>query len=171
MWLPDAFPRRLAALMACLLLAGCFRPMYGSIDNGASPVLQELSRVTIEPIDERVGQQVRNELVYAFSAGGEAADAPYKLVVTLKHSIQEGVIQPTGEAVTKTYELRADFTLIDVATGKVLYGGSTLARAAFDRTTQIFANQRAEIDAEDRAAKVVADNVKTRIAAYFATRS
>lgn len=170
MWWPDALPRRLAALFACLLLAGCFRPMYASLDDGTSPVIQELARINVAPIPERVGQQVRNELIYAFSAG-EAPDAPYKLVVTLKSNISEGVIQPTGEAVTKNYELRANFTLIRVETGEVLYGGSALARAAFDRTTQLFANQRAERDAEDRAAKSVAENIKTRIAAYFAAHA
>jgi LPS-assembly lipoprotein len=168
MWSPDARVRLLAVLAISLPLAGCFKPMYGSLD-GAPPVIDELARVNVAPIEERVGQQVRNELVYAFSAG-EAADAPYKLVVTLKHHIEDSVIQPTGEAVTKNYELRANFTLIEVESGKVLYGGSTLSRAAFDRTAQLFANQRAERDAEDRAARTVAENVKTRIAAYLASR-
>jgi len=168
MWSPKALIRLIAVLALSLPLAGCFKPMYASLD-GASPVIEELSRVNVAPIDERVGQRVRNELVYAFS-GGEASDAPYKLVVTLTHHIEDAVIQPTGEAVTKTFELRANFTLIEVESGQVLYGGSTLSRAAFDRTTQLFANQRAERDAEDRAARVVAETVKTRVAAYFASR-
>lgn len=170
MLLPDAVFARCAALAACLLLAGCFQPMYGSLEDGSSPVITELSRINVAPISGRVGQRVRNELIYAFSAG-EATDAPYKLVVTLKEGTEETVLQRTGEAVTKTYELRANFTLIDVETGKVLHGGSSASRASYDRTTQLFANQRAEVDAEDRAARVVAENVKTRIAAYFASRT
>jgi LPS-assembly lipoprotein len=170
MWLPDAVFARFAALAACLLLAGCFKPMYGSIENGSSPVIEELSRVNVAPIPGRVGQRVRNELLYAFSAG-DATDTLYKLVVTLKEGTEGTVLQRTGEAVTETYELRANFTLIDVETGKVLHGGSSVSRASYDRTTQLFANQRAALDAEDRAAKVVAENVKTRIAAYFASRS
>jgi LPS-assembly lipoprotein len=164
-----ALIRLVAVLALSLPLAGCFKPMYASLDDGASPVIEELSRVNVAPIGERVGQRVRNELIYSFS-GGEAADLPYKLVVTLKHHVEDSVIQPTGEAITKTYELRANFTLIEVENGKVLYGGSTLSRAAFDRTTQLFANQRAELDAEERAARTVAENVKTRVAAYFASR-
>lgn len=169
MWLPDRGVRLLAALAVSLPLAGCFRPMYASLEEGSSPVIEALSRIAVAPIEGRVGQRVRNELIYAFAAG-EAADAPYRLVVTVKGGTEGTVLRTTGEAVTKIYELRANFTLIEAASGSVLYGGSATSRAAFDRTTQLFANQRAEIDAENRAAKAVAENVKTRIAAYFASR-
>lgn len=169
MWLPDALIRPLLMLAVSLALTGCFRPMYASLDDGSSPVIEELSRINVAPIEGRVGQQVRNELLYAFSPGA-ATDAPYKLVVTLKGSTEDTVLQRTGEAVTKIYELRANFTLIEPASGKVLYGGSSMSRASYDRTTQLFANQRSALDAEDRAAKVIAENVKTRIAVYFASR-
>ena len=169
MWLPDALIRRFVALAACLLLAGCFRPMYASLD-GTSAVIAELTRIDVPPINGHVGQRVRNELLYAFSAR-QASEAPYKLSVTVKESTEETALQKTGEALTKIYELRANFTLIEVKSGQVLYGGSAVSRASFDRTTQLFANQRAALDAENRTARVVSENIKTRIAAYFAARS
>jgi len=175
MWLPDALTRPLVVLALSLALTGCFRPMYASQD-GAPALTDELARISIDRVsmaqtdEERVSQRVRNELLYLFSAG-EATDAPYNLVVTLTQQIEDAAVQPTGEAVTRMYELRASFALIDVANGGVLYGGAAVSRAAHDRSTHLFANQRALLDAENRAAKTIAGIIKTRVAAYMASRA
>jgi LPS-assembly lipoprotein len=47
--------------------------------------------------------------------------------------------------------------------------GSSYGRAAFDRVESIFANVRAKQDAEDRAATTVANDLKTRLAAFLST--
>lgn len=167
MWSPRALAR-LVAILALAALAGCFRPMYGQIGDGPA-VIDELARITIAPIEGRVGQKVRNELVYAFSAGA-ADDAPYSLAISLRETTEDMMLRRTSDPITTIYDLRANFTLIDVASGKVLHGGSAVARASYDRGTQIFANERALLNAQNRAAKVIADNVKTRVAAYFAAR-
>lgn len=159
---------RIAAMLSLLLLAGCFRPMYGTL-QGQPSTLDALAQVDVAPIEGRVGQKVRNELLYAFS-GGEAERAPYKLAITLIGDEDDLFLRRTTEARASVYELRANYTLIDVTSGTVINGGSSLARASYDRSTQIFANERALIDAENRAAKAVAADLKTRIAAFFAAR-
>lgn len=168
MWSSRAPAARLAAILALLALAGCFRPMYGSVD-GRPAVTDELGRIAIAPLEGRVGQRVRNELLYAFSAG-EGGEAPYRLAVSLRETSEDMMLRRSGEAVTTIFELRANFTLIEAASGRVLHGGTASARAPYDRSAQIFANERARLDAENRAARTVADQVKTRIAAYFAAR-
>ena len=47
--------------------------------------------------------------------------------------------------------------------------GTTFARASYAASLQRFANIRAQRDAEDRAAKVLAEQIRTRIAGYLAT--
>ena len=48
---------------------------------------------------------------------------------------------------------------------KVLLTGASYGRAGFERFQQIYSNVRARDDAENRAAKTIADDLKTRVAA------
>lgn len=167
MWLPDLPLRRLAAVLLMLGLGGCFRPMYGEMSGGPA-VVDQLSRIDVQIADGRVGQSLRNELLYAFNGGADAAGSGYRLTVSIGQSTEDVILQRSGEAGTTFYELRANFTLIDANTGRVLHGGTAVSRTSFDRTTQIFANQRAALDAENRAVKVIARSIRTRVAGYFA---
>ena len=56
-----------------------------------------------------------------------------------------------------------------LATGKVVMRGGTFARVSseYPGQQQRFARVRARLDAENRAAKVIAENVRTRVASYF----
>jgi LPS-assembly lipoprotein len=59
--------------------------------------------------------------------------------------------------------------LTEIATGKVVVTGTTFARVSYDipGQQQRFARQRGLRDAESRAAKVIADNIRSRLASYF----
>jgi len=46
-----------------------------------------------------------------------------------------------------------------------------LARVSIDATQQRFANVRAVRDAENRAAKVAAEQIRSRLASFFLTRT
>ena len=61
------------------------------------------------------------------------------------------------------------FTLTELATGKVVLNGRTFSRVSSDYPgqQQRFARVRARLDAEDRAAKVIAENIRTRLASFF----
>ena len=116
----DTPVRKLVAIVSLALLAGCFRPMYGE-HTGSTPVLQELSGIDVQPIGGRVGQQIRNELLYAFQPNA-VAGTPYKLSVTLKQSAEAIILRRSGEAEKSILELRANFALIETATGKDVAG-------------------------------------------------
>ena len=68
------------------------------------------------------------------------------------------------------FGLNATYTLVEVASGKTVVTGSTFARVSIDNPgqQQRFANARGQRDAENRAAKVISDNIKSRLASYFA---
>ena len=46
--------------------------------------------------------------------------------------------------------------------------GRSYGRAGFERVTSVFANVRAREDAENRAAKTVGEELRTRLLAYLA---
>jgi len=160
----------LLALGAAVALAGCgIRPLYAPTAAGTT-ASAALAAVSIAPLDTRVGQVLRNELIFGFTGGGPAATPAYGLRLVLTSQESELVIEqieniPEANLVALT----VTYTLTELATGDVLLTGATFANASFDYSTQRFANIRAERDAEDRAARRLASNILSRVATYFAT--
>lgn len=175
---PD-FPRRAAlrgvAAGAALLLAASLgacnvRPMYGELSTGAT-VMDDLKAIDIEQADDRIEQKVRNELIFAFTGGGYASDPRYRLRIILTRLEGDlGVEEFNDVPAAYMMHVSANFYLLDKETGRQLMTGKSFANTSYDFSTQRFANVRAKRDAEDRAAKVIADDIRTRIASYFAQR-
>lgn len=156
-----------AVLLAAPLLAGCqFQPLYGTSQSGQD-LASVMKSVEISKIPGRVGQVVRNELIFGTTGGGYPAEPVYRLEVILRESISSILVETTGDAQGKQYNLDAAFQLIRLKDGEVVMKGKSTSRAAFDKFDPIYANVRAERDAENRAARFVSDNIKTRIAAYL----
>ncbi len=160
-----------AAALLGLLVAGCadgsgFRPMYAQV--GSSPRLDEkMAAMQIAPIPSRVGQRIRNELIFNNTGGGLPAEPRYRLDISIRESLGATNVKATGEAMSSVYSLDASFTLIDMVSKKVLLRGTSHGRANFDRFQSIYSNVRAREDAENRAAKAISDDLKVRLAAFL----
>ncbi|WP_321344041.1 LPS assembly lipoprotein LptE [Breoghania sp.] len=161
--------RALAVVCMFAVLTGCnVRPLYGSL-GPAAPAQEELAAIEIAPADSRSGQVLRNELIYAFQRGGEAATVRYRLkFITNLTKSSVAVEELSDVPAAYLVQMTASFSLSDSETGRTLMTGTSFANASYDFSNQRFANQRAAKEAEDRAAKVVADDIQIRIAAYFA---
>jgi LPS-assembly lipoprotein len=162
----------LACAAASVLVAGCgdsgFRPMYASSAiTGAPDVNERLAELDIAPIPGRVGQRLRNELVYQATGGGNAKEPVYRLEVVIRESLTPTLVQQDGNSSGSVYNLSTTFRLIRIADRSVALQGESNGRVAFQRFDSVFANVRARQDAEDRAAKTVGDELKGRIAAYL----
>jgi LPS-assembly lipoprotein len=171
-WHNSAVALSAFAVMAGLGLAGCgFQPLYGSNATTASgaKLSETMASVDITPIPGRVGQKVRNELIFANTGGGYGAAPKYKLNIALRERVINQLVQITGDARGEVYELEARYKLIDNSNGQVLHIGSAVSRAPYTRYQEIFANVRARYDAENRAARTVSDSIKTQVAAFLAS--
>ena len=153
------------ALAACGTEAG-FRPLYGPTASGIG-LEQSMAQVQVAPIPSRVGQRVRNELIFQNTGGGAQPPALYTLEIVISESVTSTLVQSTGEALSQIYDLNASFRLIAIKDKKVVLTGNSHARAGFQRFTSIYSNVRAREDAENRAAKTLADELKGRLAAYL----
>jgi LPS-assembly lipoprotein len=160
----------MASLSVVLLgpvLSACgMQPLYGSaaVTGG---VAEQLAAIDIQSIPGRVGQVVRNELVFKTTGGGEAADSLYRLDIALRESAQSTLVEIDGDAKGLVFALNADFKLVRKDDNSVVMTGRAQSRAAYQKVESIFANIRARRDAEDRAAKMIADSIRTRIAAHL----
>ena len=121
--------RLLLALALAGLTAGCFEPLYGNKSAvGGSGVGDRLSAVEVVPIDSpkgtrlsRVGGEVRNELIYQLTGGGAAPSSNYRLNIRLTSSSQQVIVDiNTARPDIQNYGIDATYTLIEVATGKLI---------------------------------------------------
>ena len=166
---PALFAALFAGLMA-LALGGCgFQPLYGGTTAGGQRLSEVMAGVEITPIPGRVGQKLRNELIFSNTGGGPAGPSRYKLDIAIKESVTDQLVEITGDATGQVYQLDATFKLVDPANGKVLMQGKAISRAPYNRFQEIFANVRARYDAENRAARTMSESIKTQLAAYLAT--
>jgi len=180
-WLePARVTRLLAALALASLTAGCFQPLYGTQTptGGMAGVGDKMSAVEVAPIAapngtrlSRVGVNVRNELMYQLTGGGAAAATNYRLDIRLTSTnLQVLVDVTTGRPDVQNYGIDAAYTLTDITNGKRVVTSTTFSRVSYNipGQQQRFAGERGLRDAEDRAAKVIAENIRARLASYFA---
>jgi LPS-assembly lipoprotein len=183
MWWPDIDTRRLVRLFPVLavagLCAGCFQPLYGehSISGGNDSVAQAMRGVDVADIKtsrgtrlDRVGFEVRNDLLYNLTGGHGAASATHRLAIELKSTQQQIIVDvSTGRADVQNYGIDATYTLTDLATGKVVLRSVTSSRVSYNipGQQQRFAGERGLRDAENRAAAVIAESIRNRLASYF----
>jgi LPS-assembly lipoprotein len=171
-WRPHrpSLPCSCAALLLAFALSGCVRPLYGPLSEGGD-VASELQTIAVDPIPNRLGHYLGNELIFAFNGTGSQVPAKYRLGVTVTESLQAPLIDTvTGYPTAATIVVIADYKLVPVQGGEPIAKGQVTAAASYDRTSQRFTDIRASRDAEIRDAKTLADQIRTRIAAAIATR-
>ncbi len=160
--------KMIGAFLVIALLLGACRPMYGETSMGSSTVT-ELSAIEINDIPGRVGQKIRNELIFLFTGGNHPGQPKYKLEIVYRESVLGVLFKRTDDAAGRIYSLDVTFTLRDIDGKTELTKGRSHARAAFDKHKSTYANIRAERDAKNRAAKDIANDVNTRLAAYISS--
>ena len=167
------FPGIALALAASLALAaGCtVRPLYSNAELDTSGVLAASARlqsIAIDPVNTRYGQQLRNDLIFLLNGGsGQPADPKYRMALNASILvINEAVVQVDNEnrPTAAVLHMTGSYSLIDQATGQTVATGSRTIPASYDQPSQEFANLRARRDAEDRAARELAELLRLDIA-------
>jgi LPS-assembly lipoprotein len=189
MWWPDRRSAgrlsRLGAtlgVVACLGagLGGCFEPLYADRSpgvGGGANLRNALAAVDVKQIDAnrgsdeaRLAVEVRNALIYDLTGGGPTLRPAYSLAIRMNSTVADVIVDTsTTRPAIEDYGINATYTLTEIATSKAVVTGQTFARVSYDipGQEQRFARLRGLRDAETRAAKVIADNIRSRLASYF----
>ena len=180
MWWPEhrAACRVALALATAGLAAACFQPMYGQRSVTGGPALGEAMRaVEVAQVnaangtpEARLGVEIRNNLIFDITGGAGQVNATHKLQIQLTSTKQLVIVDiTTARPDVEQYGINAYYSLIELATNRAVVVGQTFARVSFDipGQEQRFARARGQRDAENRAAKVISDNIKSRLASYF----
>ena len=181
MSLPDREKTELSRLLRRVALAGLVgsmalvsactvRPLYSNapLSTGVS-ANAELASIAIKPVKTRYAQQVRNNLIFGFGRGaGEPASPLYSLDLSVTEAVESSALVQVGtdedEPTAGSVTLTANYTLTDAKTGAVITVGKRSITSSFDRPRQEFASYRAQIDAENRAARELAEALQLSIA-------
>jgi LPS-assembly lipoprotein len=154
---------------AALGLAACtIQPVYGPAVGGGT-VKANLSRIAIDPVDDRVSQVVRNKLLFQLTGGGEEHDPIYRMHLTVTHREVALGITSIESAPVYSVSVAASYELKRIDTGEIVLRSTSRASTSYNTVNQAFANSRAKIDAQDRAATQAANDIATRVAAAVAT--
>jgi LPS-assembly lipoprotein len=151
------------AVFGAAMLASCtVQPLYGPSPSG-SAVSTALTRITIDPVGSRVGQELRNKLI--FDLGGSTTAPVYRMKLVVSSAESALGVTPIEAAPTYSLTVSATYEITSIDTGEIVLRGTSRGTASFDRVTQIYANTRARLDAENRAAALAADDIRVRLAA------
>jgi LPS-assembly lipoprotein len=177
----------LAMLACCAVLAGgCggspMEPLYGKTASGRQ-MTDVLANLDVALIPGRVGQRVRNELLFYKTGGGEASadKAEYRLEIAVREYNQAILVTSTGLASGQVFSIDSSFKVIRVKDGKVVFTANAYARAPFETNKvtdpfdekgtstgrSVFGNTRAAYDAQNRAANALAADIRGRVAAFL----
>ena len=162
------------------LAAGCgFHPVYGRDPSvGDESVRDRFAEVLVVPIPQRQGSPqarlavaIQNALKFDLNNGATPVTPTHRLeVVVSPINITVSIDPVTGRPQEGVGGVTATYKLVEIATGKIVLTDSTSSNVGYDipGSQQRFASQRAQLNAEDRAANVAADAIRNRLASYFA---
>ncbi len=157
MWLSDR--RHFLLTLAAAALTGCgFAPVYGT--DGAGKAL--LGTIAVEAPKTRDEQILVREIETRL---GRPAVTRYALSYTL--DIREERMAISATNITTRFNLvgRAQYTLTDAGSGAVKALGSVDQFTGYSATGTTVATLAAERDAHERLAKILADQIVTRLIA------
>ncbi len=157
----------LLALLPVAALAACtVQPLYAPTSSAtAGAVGLTLTNIVVDPVDTRVAQQVRNRLIFVLYGGsGQPTSPVYRMRLTVTTSENALGVTPVESSPAYSVTVATTYEVTEIATGEIVLRATVRGGATYDRVNQVFANTRARLDAENRAAVVVADDIHIRLA-------
>lgn len=157
-----------ALTFAAFALSGCgFHPLYGTI--GEDPAAQQIfASIYVEPIaQERVGYDLRNDLMDLLRAGDRPQGTAYRLHVDVTET-REGVALQNDATITR-YDIvfTAKYELTDAKLKSVIKGTETTLES-FDVAQSPYSSLTGQQDAEKRAAQDIAEHIRIDLGVHFA---
>jgi LPS-assembly lipoprotein len=154
--------RALAALLAALALSACgLKPLYAGGGDGG--VARALADVSVPAIEGQQGWLVRNALIDRLRAGG-GEGSRYRLDVRLDDKLEGLGLLGDDTIGRERRTLRARYQLVDTGSGAILLDATAGSDAGIDVVSSEYATIAAEQTALENLAKVVADQIVTKVA-------
>ncbi|MCF6369018.1 hypothetical protein [Rhizobium halophilum] len=160
-------PRLMLVVGAVAFLSACqARPLYSQTSGTGA----KLAEITFAKADDRVEQTVRNHLIFLTSGGeGDSLLPQYQVGFEVVSSYNDILDDEDAEGLKPgRVILRGSYTLVRISDGLLLKTGNRHVTSLLDVSQQEFAELRAVRDAEDRAARELAEIIRADLAIALA---
>lgn len=159
------------APFAALVLGACgFHPLYGGVNGQMQATL---STIYVEPLPDRLGYELRNQLIDLLDGEGSPQGAAYRLKLDLTQTTQGIALQNDATITRYNDTLKVDYTLTD-RTGKTVASGTETALSAYNVLPSgpqaNYGTLAGQQDADKRAAQDIAERIRLDLNVYFAKR-
>ena len=159
-----------------LLLSACgFSPLYvqrertdGWYYNSKfdTSISDEMRQVKVEPIANRFGQLIRNNLIDNLTPTGVPSKPKYRLYVKLNS--KNVYLQALREDISATREMAVYRVGYSMKEGdKLLFESESIAYVSYDILNNPYSTTMAQKKAEKEAAKIISDDISLCVGAYF----
>ena len=148
--------------------------------NGA--MRSTLATIYVEPVPDRIGYELRNQMIDLLDGPGTARGAAYRLKLDLTETTQGVALQsdPSTSSITRFNDtLKVTYTLTDMG-GKVVTSGAETGLSAYNvlptgptisaSPQANYGTLAAQQDADKRAAQDIAERIRLDLNVYFAKR-
>ncbi len=160
-----------SALTVSVLLSACgFHPLYGGANGGMNATL---STIYVEPVEDKIGYELRNTMIDLLDGPGAPAGAAYRLKLALSQTTQGIALQNDATITRYNDTLKVTYTLTDMS-GKVITSGTETGLSAYNvlpsSPNANYGTLAAQQDADKRAADDIAERIRLDLNVYFAKR-
>lgn len=143
--------------------------MYGD-RGGEGGALDDLATVEVAPIADRSGQLLRNELNALLTPRGRPADPRYRLHVKVSESTTLLALARTGLASRADLTINAQYELSDARSRETLLSDRALVTSSYNVIDSDYATLAAENASRTRTLNRIAQSIRSRLGAFFASR-
>jgi LPS-assembly lipoprotein len=162
--------RTILPVAGMLLLQGCgFEPLYADTNPTEGGPGSMLSSIYVEPIPDRIGYELRNDLLDRLDATSSVQNARFRLRLSFTELEEPVVFQPNTSITRYNYTLTAHYDLIAKDDARPVKSGDVTAFAAYNvaASPYLYSTVAAQRDAKNRAANDIAERIRLELAVYL----
>jgi LPS-assembly lipoprotein len=141
-----------------------------------------MGSIYVEPVPDRLGYELRNQVLDLLDARARAAGAAYRLHLTLAEKsdaigVQSQTVGSGTQAITQTAitryndTLTVEYELIDAKTNDVVTHGTETGLSAYNVLSSPYATLASQQAAAKNAAYDIADRIRIDLAVYFGQKA
>ena len=142
-----------------------FQPLYGS--KGSANIVTDFSDVRVEPIKDRIGQLLSNELKHLLNPLRTPINPKYSLITTLTQSTRSLAVKKTALATRANLLIVSSHRLVDIQSQQILTSAKNSITVSYNIYSSQYATISAEKEATKRAAKELAHDIRLQIGVFF----
>ena len=168
--------KNLVAVVFLSLLTACgFEPLYVQKQHDNpwffgkefdTSISQEMAQIKVEPIADRFGQQVRNNLLDLLTPKGAPKKPKYRLTAFLKRkTVTQQAMRTDITATSERVRYLVQYELYEGS--EKLLTGTSVANVSYNILSNPYSTKIKQKKTETDAAKIIADDMALRIGAYF----